>query len=47
MMKGLARWIDESRTRWRPFNNEFLSSFVGRRSVIKYCNLTNYLFYLD
>jgi len=27
MMKGLVRWIDESRIRWWPFNNEFLSSF--------------------
>jgi len=29
-MKGLVRWIDESRTSWRPFNNEFLSSFGNR-----------------
>jgi len=27
MMKSFVRWIDESRTCWRPFNNEFLSSF--------------------
>jgi len=38
-MKGFARWIDESRTRWRSFNNEFLSVSWQTRNVIKCCNL--------